>query len=89
MGSLLSMGIKSITNALLYALKAFFSLLTWFLKAFLKGLKLFFVVLPITSIVFALLFMISIYVLVTGLDPLPETIPLSNGSLTPKIARSQ
>lgn len=77
MGSLLSMGIKSITNALLYALKAFFSLLTWFLKAFLKGLKLFFVVLPITSIVFALLFMISIYVLATGLDPLPETIPLS------------
>ncbi len=77
MASLISMGIKSITNALLYALKAFFSLLTWFLRAFLKGLKLFFVFLPITSIIFALLFLVSIFVLVTGQNPLPQAIPLS------------
>lgn len=77
MASLLSMAIKSITNALLYALKAFFSLLTWFFRAFLKGLKLFFVFLPITSIIFALLFLVSIFVLVTGQNPLPEALPLS------------
>ncbi len=77
MASLLSMGIKSITNALLYALKAFFSLLTWFFRAFLKGLKFFFVFLPITSIIFALLFLVSIFVLVTGQNPLPQAIPLS------------
>ncbi|MBO5623784.1 MAG: hypothetical protein J5959_19385, partial [Butyrivibrio sp.] len=77
MASLLSMGIKSITNALLYALKAFFSLLTWFFRAFLKGLKFFFVFLPITSIIFAILFLVSIFVLVTGQNPLPQAIPLS------------
>ncbi len=71
------MGIKSITNALLYALKAFFSLLTWFFRAFLKGLKFFFVFLPITSIIFAILFLVSIFVLVTGQNPLPQAIPLS------------
>ncbi|MBE5829523.1 MAG: hypothetical protein E7305_08700 [Butyrivibrio sp.] len=71
------MGIKSITNALLYALKAFFSLLTWFLRSFFQGLKLFFVFLPITSIIFALLFLVSIFVLVTGQNPLPQAIPLS------------
>ena len=74
MASLLSMGIKSITNALLYALKAFFSLLTWFFRAFLKGLKFFFVVLPITSIAFAILFAVSILILVTGQNPLPQEL---------------
>jgi len=77
MASLLSMGIKTITNALLYALKAFFSLLTWFFRACLKGLKLLFVFLPITSIIFALLFLVSIFVLVTASNPLPQGIPLS------------
>ncbi|MBP3277543.1 MAG: hypothetical protein J6M44_01165 [Butyrivibrio sp.] len=71
------MGIKSITNALLYALKAFFSLLTWFFRALFKGLKFFFVFLPITSIIFAILFLVSIFVLVTGQNPLPQAIPLS------------
>ncbi len=66
MGSLLSMGINAITNAAVYAVKAFFSLVTWFLKAFLKTLKLFFVLLPVTSVIFVLLILLSIIILCTG-----------------------
>ena len=68
------MGIKSIVNALLYALKAFFSLLTWFMKAFAKALKLFFVAFPITAIAFVILFGISIYILFAGVNPIPQDL---------------
>ncbi|RKM56013.1 hypothetical protein D6855_15395 [Butyrivibrio sp. CB08] len=58
----------------MYALKAFFSLLTWFMKAFVKGLKLFFVVLPITAISFSILFGVSIYILFSGINPVPQEL---------------
>ena len=66
MVSLLTMMVNTVTGALIYALKAFFSLLTWFLKSFLKLLKLFFVALPVTSIMFAALFCINIFLLISG-----------------------
>ncbi|WP_051688723.1 hypothetical protein [Butyrivibrio sp. AE2032] len=66
MVSLLTMIVNAVTSALIYALKAFFSLLTWFGKSFLKFLKLLYVVLPITCIVFVLLFLVNIFVLCTG-----------------------
>ena len=66
MVSLLTMIVNAVTGALIYALKAFFSLLTWFGKSFLKFLKLLYVVLPITCIVFVLLFLVNIFVLCTG-----------------------
>ncbi len=65
--SLLTMIINAVVGALLYALKAFFSLIVWFGKTFLKLLKLFFVVLPVTSIVFVVLMVINgIFALTDG-----------------------
>ena len=60
MVSFLSMALKSIVTAFLYLVKAFFSMITWFLKALLKVFKLFFVFLPVTAVVFILLMVLSI-----------------------------
>ena len=75
MFSFLSMIIKTISNALVYALKAFFSLISWFLKSFIKLVKLFYVALPVTCFVFFLLFFLNIFLLLGGFNTIISTIP--------------
>lgn len=58
--------VNAVTGALIYGLKAFFSLISWFAKSFLKFLKLLYVVLPITCIVFVMLFLVNIFMLCIG-----------------------
>jgi len=61
--SLLSMAVSAVTSAFIYALKAFFSLVTWFFRTFIKLFKLLFVVLPITSALFVILFCVNVFLL--------------------------
>ncbi|WP_022766919.1 hypothetical protein [Butyrivibrio sp. XPD2006] len=75
MVSFLTMIINAVTTALLYALKAFFSLISWFLKSFLKVVKLFFAALPVTCIVFFLLFIVNIFLLFGGFNSIVSNIP--------------
>lgn len=75
MVSFLTMIINAVTTALLYALKAFFSLVSWFLKSFLKLVKLFFAALPITCIVFFLLYIVNIFLLFGGFNSIVGNIP--------------
>ena len=64
--SLLSMSAHILASAVVYILKAFFSLFAWFLRALLKAGRLLFVVLPVTTVVFAALIAVSIFLLCTG-----------------------
>ena len=75
MVSFLTMIINAVTTALLYALKAFFSLISWFLKSLLKVVKLFFAALPVTCIVFFLLFIVNIFMLFGGFNTIVGNIP--------------
>lgn len=75
MVSFLTMIINAVTTALLYALKAFFSLVSWFLKSFLKVVKLFFAALPVTCIVFFLLYIVNIFLLFGGFNSIVSNIP--------------
>ncbi len=75
MVSFLTMIINAVTTALLYALKAFFSLISWFLKSMLKVVKLFFAALPVTCIVFFLLFIVNIFMLFGGFNSIVGNIP--------------
>ena len=75
MVSFLTMIINAVTTALLYAIKALFSLISWFLKSFLKAVKLFFSALPITCIVFFLLFIVNIFMLFGGFNSIVGNIP--------------
>lgn len=72
--SLLTMSVNALANALVYILKAFFSLLLWFLKALLRGLKLCFVALPVTTAAFAALFCVEAFLLITKQNPFPTDI---------------
>lgn len=63
--SILTMAANALGGLILSALKAFFSLISWFLKGFSKAMKLFFCVLPITSVIFLGLFVVNIFLLVT------------------------
>lgn len=65
--SLISTILNAILSFLIFILKAFFSMLTWFLKSIWKLLKLFFCFLPITSILFTLLFFADIYLFFMGI----------------------
>ena len=64
--SFVTMAVHALGTALIYLLNAFFSLLTWFLKFMFKGLRLLFVVLPLSTVVFAVLLGMVIYASVTG-----------------------
>ncbi len=75
--SLLSMIVNTITGALVYALKALFSMLVWFVKTFFKLLKLFFVALPVTSVFFTLLLLVNLLFMLTKASP--ATLPSSLG----------
>lgn len=63
MTSILSMMINSVISACMYLLRAVFSLLKWFLRSFGRLLKLFYVILPVTSIIFVLLMALSVFIL--------------------------
>lgn len=75
MVSFLNMIVNVVTTALMYALKAFFSLISWFLKSFLKIIKLFFAALPVTCIVYFLLLIVNIFMLFGGFATIIGNIP--------------
>lgn len=75
MVSFLNMIVNVVTTALMYALKAFFSLISWFLKSFLKIIKLFFAALPVTCIVYFLLLIVNIFMLFGGFGTIIGNIP--------------
>ncbi len=64
--SVLMMAVNAIAGIFISALKAFFSMLTWFLKACSKVIKLFFCVLPVTAVCFFILLCINIFLLFGG-----------------------
>ena len=66
MVAIISMATNALGGLFVGALKAFFSLISWFLKRFFNGLKLLFCVLPVTGTAFAALFVINIVLLLTG-----------------------
>ncbi|WP_029230995.1 hypothetical protein [Butyrivibrio sp. VCB2006] len=67
MVSLISTMINAVISFFLYILKAFFSMLAWFCKSLFKILKLFFCVLPLTSIAFLLFFILNIILVFKGI----------------------
>lgn len=66
MVSILSMAINTAISFFLYILKAVFSMLLWFLKAFVKALKLLFSALPVTALFFIFFLIISLITVVLG-----------------------
>ena len=81
--SIISMAIHTAISFLLYILKAVFSMLLWFLKSFVKCLKIFFSLAPATSIVFVLFFILSIVTVSTGGSaPLPTSVAVAGTTVT-------
>lgn len=68
--SLISTILNAILNFIIYVLKAVFSMLTWFLKGISKILRLFYCALPLTTIVFVLLFLANLYLVFIGVPDL-------------------
>ena len=66
MVSILTMAVNAISSIVVSVLKAFFSMLSWFIKAYVRFLKLFFCILPVTSISFFLLLCINVFLLFGG-----------------------
>ncbi|SFP43354.1 hypothetical protein SAMN04487928_10230 [Butyrivibrio proteoclasticus] len=64
--SVLTMAVGAISSIVVSVLKAFFSMLSWFIRAYVRFLKLFFCILPITSISFFLLLCINVFLLFGG-----------------------
>lgn len=60
------MAVNAISSIVVSVLKAFFSMLSWFIKAYVRFLKLFFCILPVTSISFFLLLCINVFLLFGG-----------------------
>ena len=78
MVSLITMTVNALGGLFVSALKAFFSLISWFLKHFFNGLRLLFCILPVTAAAFAVLFVINIVLLVSG------SFSISSGELLPE-----
>lgn len=82
--SLLSMTINTIANAFVYIIKAFFSMLSWFISLFFKILKYFYVVLPVTSICFLMCFVLDVIMVISkrniSLDALSSSVATSDSS---------
>lgn len=70
--SFITMAAGALGGLLVSALKAFFSLLSWFIKHFVNVLKYFYCALPLTAVIFVLLFAINIFTQLTGEIVLPE-----------------
>ncbi len=66
--SLVSMMINAVISFFLYILKAVFSMLSWFIKKLFGLFKLFFCALPLTCILFFLLFIANIFFLIAGVQ---------------------
>ncbi|MBE5836412.1 J domain-containing protein [Butyrivibrio sp.] len=66
MVSFLMMAVNAISSIVVSVLKAFFSMLSWFIRAYVRFLKLFFCILPVTSISFFLLLCINVFLLFGG-----------------------
>ena len=60
------MAVNAISSIVVSVLKAFFSMLSWFIRAYVRFLKLFFCILPVTSISFFLLLCINVFLLFGG-----------------------
>ena len=67
MFSLFSMALSAIISFFLYILKGLFSMLAWFLKNLFRLIKLFFCALPITSALFIVFFLTSIFLFFSGM----------------------
>lgn len=77
MVSIITMAANALGGLLVSALRAFFSLISWFLKHFFNCIKLLFCALPVTTVVFTALFAVNIFLLVTGPFRIPEADQLS------------
>ncbi len=64
--SFITMAANALGGLLVSALKAFFSLLSWFIKHFLNVLKVFYCALPLAAVCFVFLFVINIISLLFG-----------------------
>ena len=69
--SIITAAANAILGLSITAVKAFFSMLTWFLKLFFKLIKYLYCVLPVTAIVFVGLFCLNTYLLVSGINKIP------------------
>ena len=67
MFSLFSMALSAVISFFLYILKGLFSMLAWFLKNLFRLIKLFFCALPITSALFIVFFLTSIFLFFSGM----------------------
>ena len=64
--SLLSMAVGTVAGLFISVLKAVFSMLSWFLGLIAKAFKFLFCLLPVTAVCVALLFVLNLFILVTG-----------------------
>ncbi|MBO4456313.1 MAG: hypothetical protein J5802_01190 [Butyrivibrio sp.] len=69
--SIITAAANAILGLSISAVKAFFSMLTWFLKLFFKLIKYLYCVLPATAIVFVALFALNTYLLISGINKIP------------------
>ena len=72
--SFLTMSVTAITNAIIYVLKAFFSLVLWFFKFLLRGLKICYSLLPLSTLAFVVLIFVEVFLIVTKQNPFPEEL---------------
>ncbi len=75
MFSIISVAINAVTSFCINILKAVFSMLLWFIKLFMKALKLFFCTFPITETVFFLLLILNLVIFFTGNSSLLSLFP--------------
>ena len=73
--SIISMAINVITGFLIYILKAFFSVLTWFGKLIFKLLRLFICALPVCGTLFFILLLFNTFVMLTEIPAFSNKIP--------------
>lgn len=64
--SLLSMAAGAVAGLFISVLKAFFSMLSWFFGLIVKAFKMLFCFLPVSAICVTLLFVLNLFILVTG-----------------------
>lgn len=77
--SLISLAVNAVASIIINIAKAVFSMLSWFFKTFIHVLKLFFCFLPLTSVTFALLLCVNIYILFSSDTGL---LALGTGTMT-------
>ncbi len=91
--SLLMLILNTITNVLLYVLKAVLSIATWVTRKFFGVMKLFYVLLPVTCVLFTLLMCVNLFILLdnvdvvmgAGVDIIPGTTDISGEDIIPEV----